>query len=180
MIETIAVSVVPTSGAFAPQGQLESLNFGRILEGIRSTVASLGLVEWAALGLDISFNDMAAKGLADGWQVQAYGIAKTTNRRKFRDELNKAFPKTPMVPRPIRTKRYDGSARGASYAFKYQFIRRVSYLSKNGRWNTRKVSLKRDEHIELMLVLDGLGLAGRVASIDFDLLSASGRRSTTA
>lgn len=165
MIETIALSIVPPIGAFAPKGRLESLDCAECMGRITSTMAGIGLVEWAIMGLDLSFTDLSAKGLSDGWQAQAYGIVATTNRRKLRDKLNQAFPRTPMVPRPVRTRKFDGSAHGASYAFKYQYVRRVSYLNKNGRWDTRKVSLKKGEHTELMLALDRLDPSCRIGVV---------------
>jgi hypothetical protein len=168
MEETISMSVVPPVGAFAPFGQLLSLDIAEILEQTYELTANSGLVVWALLAIDISFNELAAKGLPDGWQVQIYFIGRVTNRRKLRDLLNKQFPKTPTVPLPVRTRRYDGSPYGASYAFKYQFVRRVSYLDERKnppRWNTRKTRLKAPHLKELMLALDQIGFTSRIAFI---------------
>jgi len=163
MNEIIALSIVPP-GAFVAQGQLHDLNLNQMMDEVHELIAISGLMTWAVLGLDISFNDMSQKGCGIRWQGQVYAIGETTNRRKLRDFLNKALPKTTAVPRPIRTKRFDGTPRGASYALKFQFVRRNSYWNDQRDrhcWNTRKVHLKAPEHIELMLALDQFGISTR-------------------
>ena len=171
MIELIALSIVPPK-AFVAQGQLHNLDLNQMMDDVHDLIAGSSLMTWAVLGLDISFNDMTKKGCGTGWQGQVYAIGETTNRRKLRDLINKALPKTTAVPRPIRTKRFDGSPRGASYALKFQFVQRNSYWNhkrKRPCWNTRKVRLNPPEHKELMLALDQFGLAGRMTVIGLSL-----------
>jgi hypothetical protein len=160
----MAISIVPR-GAFMPHDLLNRRDLGAIMNSITSKVENTDLVLWGIFGLDISFNDLAAKGYEIGFQAQLYGFVETTNGRKLHRLLSKAFPKSHFVARPIYTKRFDGTAKGASYALKFQFVRRVSYLDQSGRWNTRKVSLKAPEHVKLMLALDRLGLHRRIETI---------------
>ena len=165
--ETIALSIVP-GGAFAPQGQLHKLDLAWMLTTTVAEVEKTGLVTWGIFGLDVSFNDLSAKIQQNGFQGQVYGFVETANRQKLRDQLKTAFPPTDTVSKPVRTRRFDGTAKGASYALKFQFVRRVSYWDDKCErpcWRTRKVSLRAPEHVELMLALDRLGLHRRIATI---------------
>jgi hypothetical protein len=171
MNEIIAISIVPAD-AFALQSQLHALNLGAMLTATVAKVKSTGLANWGIFGLDVSFNDLSAKGQLNGFQGQVYGFIETNNRQKLRDLLKKAFPPTDIISKTVRTRRFDGTAKGASYALKFEFIRRVSYWDDQCErpcWRTRKVSLKAPEHKELMLALDQVGLAGRMTVIGVSL-----------
>lgn len=159
--ETIAISIVPPETS-AFQGCLKAYRLKHMMEKVCAGIEETGQIYWGVFGLDISFNDLKQRGGDEIWQGQVYGLVETSNRRKLRNRFKKLFPATDRVPRPVRTKRYDGSARGASYALKFQFVRRVSYWDETGRWNTRKVRLKPPEHVELLLALDKLELHRRL------------------
>jgi hypothetical protein len=162
--ETIALSIVPCR-AWAAKGSLTDLNPGLALKKTTATLEAMDLVHWAILGLDISLNDLTKVGGEEIWQAHVYGFVETSNRRKLRTELKKAFPIARHVSKPVRTKKYDGSGYGASYALKPWFVRRVSYRGANGKPRTRKVRLKPPEHIEVMLAMDKLGLHRRLSAI---------------
>lgn len=167
MKELVAISIVP-SEAQAPVGRLDNIDLANWLVSVRDTLRATETTKWAVLCTDLSVTDCTARNLGTVWQFQVYGIALTTNRRKLREAIKRAYPATPMVPRPIRTRTFDCSARAASYVFKYQFVRRVSYqksTSKRTYWKTRKLSLKAYQHIELMIALGKLGITNRVRLI---------------
>ena len=167
-METIAISLVPAY-AFVPSGQLSSFDFNKFLDDTCRILIGTGVIRTAFIGLDISFNDLSARGFPNGWQIQAYIIGETTDRGKLASALNTAFQKTETVPHPVYIRSFDGTASAASYALKFQFVRRVSYVDTNGHWNTKKRRLQASEHIELMLVLSQLGLGGRMAVIGSDI-----------
>ena len=69
---------------------------------------------------------------------------------------------------------FDGSNYAASYGYKTDFVRRVSYRSDIGKyecWQTRKVRLKAREHVELLLALDQWGFRKRLLTHRIRLLT---------
>lgn len=162
--EIIAISLVPHR-AWAAKGCLADLNLAAMLKKTTAVLEAMDLIHWGVLGSDISLNDLTGVGGNSVWQGHVYGFVEAHNRRKLRNELKKAFPVATHVSKPVRTKRYDGSPYGASYALKPWFVRRVSYFDKLGKPRTRKVRLKPPEHVEVMLAMDKLGLHRRLASI---------------
>ena len=70
---------------------------------------------------------------------------------------------------PVQIKSCDGSKKAISYAYKTDFVRRISYRAEIGSpehrrkcWHTRKVSLRPTEHVQAMLWMHQIGLAGRL------------------
>jgi hypothetical protein len=128
------------------------------------------LVDWAALGADVSFNDDRAKDVGSAYQLQFYGTALVRDHREFSRRMRARYQPFDLIRRPIQVKSCDGSARAISYGFKTDAVRRVAYWgarsSKNGDlghcWRTSKVSLRAKEHVELLVWLDQIGLVSRV------------------
>ena len=144
----------------APLGKLESIDIVALKQQVKKSLAESGAVDWAVLGLDVSLNDATQKDQGVFCQPQLYGFVKTSDPEKLRGTILAAFPKSDFVSRPVRIRACDGSNAAASYAYKTNFVRRVSYRSEAGKypcWQTRKVSLKAREHVELLLALDQWG-----------------------
>jgi len=172
MTEPLAISLVPPA-AYAWLGHLNDFDHEGAMDWIKALLVDSGVVRKAFLGWDVSFNDLSERRLRSRWQMQAYVIAEVTNRRKLFDYLTEALPASNAVTRPVRTRSYDGSTYGASYALKYEFNRRRSYKAKNGRWTTKKRRLQAGEHIELMKALANIGLSGRIRLIGLHARRAS-------
>ena len=85
------------------------------------------------------------------------------------------YPSSIHLKRPIWIRGSDGSKCNASYTFKTDFVRRVSYWGARSHrpdedrfcWRTRKVSLKAKEDVELRLWLNHISVDGRV-SLELD------------
>jgi hypothetical protein len=167
-LHTVGISVV-VPGASARKGDLQDFDFPKFMDDVRETLITTGLVTKAVLGLDVSFNDFSQRKLHSRWQMHVYGFCQTESREKLRDALKVAYPATATVSRPVRTRRFDWSAKAISYGFKFQHVRRVSYRDDTERWNTKTRRLQAHEHIELMMALSGLGLAGRLVVIGINL-----------
>lgn len=168
--EAVALSIAPPASTAVP-GALAHFDMDGFLTWVLAMLEDTGLVSSAIVGLDFSMNDYSGLLAANRWHVQAYAIVRTTSRTKLREALKKQMPATATTPRPIRTRRFDGSAYGASYLLKNQFVRRVSFINDLGHRKTKKRRLYAGEHIELMLVLQRLGLHGRLGFIGLDAIS---------
>ena len=148
-----------------PLGELNSINIVALKKHVKRVLAESGFVAWAVLGLDISLNDATQKDLGIRWQLQLYGILATTDREKLSKAFKVAFPKSEFVSRPVRMSTFDCSTYAASYAYKTDFVRRISYWASTGKypcWQTRKVRLKAREHVELLLAFDHWGYRRRL------------------
>jgi hypothetical protein len=164
----VALSVVFPTGVVEP-GTLDTLDVANIRRRFTNVVNAIGGIRWVAAGFDISLNDDIAKGLGTRWQLQLYGTAKVRDREAFSKGLRKRYLPSAEIRRPVQIKPSDGSSKAISYGFKTDFVRRVSYQGEAGPegdrrkcWKTRKVSLRAKEHIELLLWLHKIGLAGRL------------------
>jgi hypothetical protein len=131
--ELIAFSIVlPNEIGHADRGPPE---FRRLRSRLERRFQRLPLsVPELIAGLDVSLNEDRGKSR---WQLQAYGITRAANATALRD----AFGVSGSVERPIRIRPCTHLCRALTYALKTQFVRRISYVDKTGRWNTRKVSL---------------------------------------
>jgi hypothetical protein len=122
---------------------------------------------WMIGGLDISLNDDTQKGLDIAWQPQVYGQAFVQDLKAFTSHLKQEFPGTRFVARPVHIREAERTYEAISYAFKCEFVERIAYRStrnSTGRefWSTRKVSLVAIDHVQLLLWLNDVGLAGRL------------------
>jgi hypothetical protein len=168
-----SLQLAAVSIAFAkhrkPEDQLNVLDTTKLKRSISDTVKNIDGLAWMVGGVDLSLNDDTQKKLYVAWQPQFYGIAQVTSRESLSKFLRETYSPSKTVPRPVRTKDCDGSARAISYAFKSDFVRRIAYRGQAGPpgnrrkfWTTRKVSLRATEHVQAMLWLHGVGLAGRL------------------
>jgi hypothetical protein len=164
----VALSIVFRTGAAKP-GKLDTLDLANIRRSFTVVVNAIGGIHWFGAGFDISLNDYTARWAGTGWQLQLYGTANIKDRATLSKRLRTQYLPGVLISRPVQTKRSDGSASAVSYGFKTDFVRRVTYWGTVGPegerrkcWQTRKVSLKPNEHLELLLWLHKIGLAGRL------------------
>jgi hypothetical protein len=120
-------------------------------------------------GTDISANEYETGEVDPHFQIQSWILAPTHEVRKAETKLRAAFPRTDTTPRPIKIKMWDGNLAALGYALKNTFVRRVSYrreASKDGFKhacrNTRDRPLRVEQHIELLIALDRVGLHARL------------------
>jgi hypothetical protein len=166
--ERVAISVVFPEGR-VKAGELDKLAIANIRRCFTEVVKAIGGTDWLAAGFDISLNDDTAKGLGIRWQLQLYGTARVRDRESFSEGLRTHYVPCQQIKRPVQAKASDGSRSAISYGFKTNFVCRVAYWGTAERkgerrecWQTRKVSLRPKEHVELLLRLHKIGLAGRM------------------
>jgi hypothetical protein len=119
-------------------------------------------------GLDLSANWQQTNKSTSHYQLQLAGIAGSSDWDYVNDHLRECFPKTETVRRPIRIEDFDGGDEALAYTVKPDFVGRESYLDLNlnrddrgPSVNTRGRPLRVQERIEVMAMLDELGLAKR-------------------
>jgi hypothetical protein len=161
-----AVTIVPSTPLL---NFATATDFRKMMTDTRKKVESTGLVKWAVLCLDVSWNEhLVAPGQAVGaarfgWRPHVHGFFQVSNIRAFKDALSELFPVGPTVPVPVKTASYDGSAYGASYVLKGHAVRRSSYIdTKTNTFNARDYRLTGALQVESMLAFAELGLAGRI------------------
>lgn len=166
--ELNSVSVV-FSHHRAAENQLTALNTTGMKRSISETIKNADGLQWMAGGIDLSLNDDWQKKQGIAWQPQFYGLARVTNVAVLSNLLRDTYSPTKTAPRPVQIQKCDGSTKVISYAFKTDFVRRIAYRTEVGPperrrkcWHTRKVSLRAGEHVQAMLWMHQIGLAGRL------------------
>ena len=151
------------------EDQLNVLGTTKLKRFLSESMNNANGLAWMTGGIDLSLNDDTQKKLDIAWQPQFYGFADVPSVETLSKMLRDTYSPIKFVPRPIRIQECDGSARAISYAFKTEFVRRVAYRAivgppENRRkcWHTRKVSLRPVEHVQAMLWMHNVGLAGRL------------------
>ncbi len=152
-----------------PQDQLTHLDTTRIKRSLSETTKNVAGLAWLAGGIDLSLNDDTQKDRGIGWQPQFYGFADIADVTMLSKVLRDTYRPSKTAPRPVQIKAWDGSSKASSYAFKPEFVRRIAYEGQAGPpenrrecWRTRKVSLRPAEHVQAMLWMHRVGIAGRL------------------
>jgi hypothetical protein len=163
---TQMVSVVPDFGRF----MLSELG---VLDIRRATRTSLRLLKSAGVRLALGATDFSMNidvaGTMPYLQVQL--TLFTPWRKGLADHnLRQVLNTTGTVKRPIRVQKFDGDNAGLAYAVKYEFVLRETYFQdicsrSDGRscQNTRNRPLRGKKWLTMMLLMDRIGLHGRLA-----------------
>ena len=151
-----------------PEDQLIGLAAGGMKRSMSGTIKNADDLAWIAGGIDLSLNDDVQKKQGIAWQPQLYAIAEA-DVSGLSKVLRERFSPTQSARRPVQIKACDGTANAISYAFKTDFVRCIAYRTEVGPpenrrkcWHTRKVSLRAGEHVQAMLWMHKIGLAGRL------------------
>jgi hypothetical protein len=112
-------------------------------------------------GVDVSLNVFDNSTSTRRWQLQVYGVVIGCTPEQVRTALSGLYPAGKRTPRPLKVNRCNKFAATVSYTIKPYFGRRVSYIGRNGRRQTRKVPLKSSEIRELAVWIDQYRLADR-------------------
>jgi len=151
------------------EDKLAALDATGMKRSISETIKDADGLRWMAGGIDLSLNDDWQKNQGIAWQPQFYGLADVTNVGSLSNLLRGTYSPTKKAPRPVQIKKCDGSTKVISYALKTDFVRRIAYRTEVGPperrrkcWHTRKVSLRASEHVQAMLWMHKIGLAGRL------------------
>ena len=120
-------------------------------------------------GFDITLNEHQKRKFAPHWQPHAWILVPKKEIRRRHMTFRKHFPKAiPTVCKPVMIKRFNGNLAGIAYALKGDFSRRISLPKarrRDGKGRSRNVRyrpLRARQKLELMLMLDRIGLESRV------------------
>lgn len=174
-----ALTLVPTDGqcprdALLSDGPLGGMAANRRCRRRLLSILKRPDIEAALAGFDVTLN-VDQRGLGEPfpahWQIHYMLIVRTSDLDRLMPLLEKAFPATAMIPRPIVKRRLDGNLAAAAYLYKRlsdpcATIRRVtippSPKQAAGTSNTRLKRLGREDWHVLLCFLDRLGLEGRL------------------
>jgi hypothetical protein len=137
---------------------------GQLIEAIEAARISKAIG-----GFDITLNEHQKGKFAPHWQPHAWILVPRGEIRRGDKIFRSHFPKAiPRVRRPVMIKRFNGNLAGIAYALKGDFSRRVSLPKarrRDGKGRSRNVRyrpLRARQKLELMLMLDRIGLESRV------------------
>jgi len=164
------VSIVPADGITTP-GQLTPDQHQRNVRRWKEAFGRAG-VTWFVGGSDWSFNEHQNERYQPHWSHHFYGFTATTDPADLKKRLQAQFPKTDAIPRPVKVQDWDGKKKPIRYMVKAKFWRRIG-LDEGQRFNktngkkrscraTDKQPLRSSQKRELLLLLDQIGLQGRL------------------
>ena len=164
----VCVSIVPADGASKP-GQLSLAQHQRNVRRWKEALGRAG-VTWFIGGSDWSLNEHDEDRYPAHWSHHLYGFAATTDPEKLKKALQRQFPKTDAIPRPVKLQEWDGNKKPIRYMLKAEFWRRIGTDDgerfANGEQRpcraTDKQPLRSSQKRELLLHLDQIGLQGRL------------------
>jgi hypothetical protein len=164
--QMVAFSAILTEERYA-EGELCKANLRQINERLQRRHQRAGL-PLVFTGVDISYNEDSEGRWEPHWQLQVYGVCVGVDVAEVTTRLAKLHPANNTTPKPLRVRRCKKKrrnlAKALSYMIKPYFGRRVSYLDDDtGRFNTRKVTLKRAQAQELATWIDQYPLTARYA-----------------
>ena len=166
----VCVSIVPADGASKP-GKLSQDQHARNVRRWKAALGRAG-VTWFIGGSDWSFNEHDEDRYPGHWSHHLYGFAATTEPEELKKALQRQFPKTDVIPRPVKVQVWDGQKRPIRYMLKPEFWRRIGTddaqrfdKTNSGQRSCRatdKQPLPSSRKRELLLHLDQIGLQGRL------------------
>jgi hypothetical protein len=166
----VFATIVPPKSV-VPKEALRGFNLANFRRRVRDGLAKTS-AHWAVGSIDFTLNEHRDELFAAHWSPHAHMIVATGDIDALAQGLRKAFPRSAAAPRPVLLKPLDGESRVFSYIFAADFARRIS-IEKTQRFDRRtgKVRscrgttydrLRVAECVELALLLDAVGLGGRL------------------
>lgn len=159
----VATTIIPFHLQFK-EGGLYQFNLARANSALRMALQRSPLRHHPVVGgVDFSFNEDTAATAPPHWQPHwQLCFLSATSEAEITGALTKHFHPEGSVRRPVRSRIVDDPVIAISYTVKSVFFRRVSYIDKVGRRNTRSLPLRPKQQRELALFLDGLSLSERL------------------
>jgi hypothetical protein len=95
----VCLSIVPADGASKP-GNLAKDQHVRDIRRWKEALGRAG-VTWFLGASDWSFNEHAEDRYPGHWSHHLYGFAATNDQEELKKALQRQFPKTDVIPRPV-------------------------------------------------------------------------------
>ena len=133
--------------------ELHNVELPNVARRIRDLISGAGLNDRVWMGIiDISLNISPAPEREERWSYHCMLIT-TELTRHFARKLKRTIRRDPQVPRPVKVTAIYYLNGISKYVAKPTFVKRVSYLSKKGKRNTKKYPLSGRPLSELNLSL---------------------------
>jgi hypothetical protein len=164
------LSIVPPDGIINP-GQLSAAQHQRNVRRWKEALGRAGAT-WFIGASDWSFNEHQDNRYQAHWAHHFYGFTATTDPDDLKKRLQAQFPKTDVIPRPVKVQEWDGKKKPIRYMLKSEFFRRIG-SDEGQRFNkasgkdrscraTDKQPLRSSQKREFLLHLDQIGFQGRL------------------
>jgi hypothetical protein len=175
--QTFMVSIVPEFAQFLPR-ELGEVDIDLVTRKTLRLLKSAG-VTVAVGATDFSIN-IDFRGCTPYLQLQ-YTFFTSSKDGLSNRRLRRALSPTGNIKRPVRVTEFDGENAGLAYALKYEFVVRETYFQDTGSRvdgrscrNTRNRPLRGQKWVAMMLLLDTIGLHGRLALIGAKRIKQAG------
>lgn len=172
------ISLVPDFGRFR-WDQLDQFDPAAFPQKVKRALQASGITR-AFGGLDFSLNADFDSDIPH-LQAQVFLIGEVKSKQFQKDILRKKLNESGKIKVPVRITRFDGNNAGFAYALKDEFFRRESYLQtadqrtdSRASLNTRNRPLRGRAAIQLAMLLDRLGLDGRLLLIGVKRIQRNG------
>jgi hypothetical protein len=154
MVMAFVISAIPKD-LQRPPDQLHTIKLPLVMARLKRQLIryELGPLPFIA-GADFSFNEDSEERYEPHWQLHFWIYVVAPTLKLLPTGLARFFPIDITIPVPIMVKPVTDEMEVVSYLWKSVFFRRVTYLAPDGRFNSRKVSLKPDQERELRIYLD--------------------------
>jgi hypothetical protein len=143
----VALSIVPHPLKVGTDGKLKSKRppeaKAELMEGLDDAgfITVVGALDFCACEDHRDESETKEGKFRTHWSTHLFCFVPACEftEKKLR-ALRKLFPKSDIVPRPVRAKVFDGDIQGIRYAFKPNFHRRVTYI---GEGKTRSGEIRK-------------------------------------
>lgn len=156
-------TLAPAAGCIEP-GELGTFSVGKHKNLLRTRLIRAGLGHVAAIGgLDVSYNEDAAKKWSPHWQFHDHLIFIGVDGDQIKARLLDYYPETEAILEPIYTEPVTDVLGALSYCYKSAFFRRVSIIDRRGHRNTLPYKGIKDPHLrELAAFLGTVNFSDRL------------------
>lgn len=166
-----ATTIVPGTACLAPD-DLTVEACQRVATEIMTAFAALGLPP-AVIGFEVSFNEDVNGVVEPHWCPHGHSIGFDWLSAAQEKALRAAFPRTPLVKRPVKFDRLDKNPQGLRYPFKPEHVRRVTELvtdhpTRSPYPDSKRRGLRPWQAISLALVEHQRGFQGRLLTHGID------------
>ena len=157
------VTLVSTAGQFEP-GSLDSFSIKNHQDRLKTRLLRSELGDVLAIGAqDLSYNEDAAGNCPPYWQWHDHIIFFGCGGETIRERLERYYPITDTILKPIQVAVVDDLLGALSYTYKAGLFRRVSVIDRRGHRNTLPPKpIKGPQLRELALALSKMSFSDRL------------------
>jgi hypothetical protein len=179
--QPVAITLVPNDLTSAP-GQLGTPDVAVVHRRVTDRLAKAKLQLGVGV-LEVNLVEHQDGRYPTAWAWHLHGLAFTRKPEALAKRLGKAFPRTDVVPRPVRVTPWDGSSKWPRYCYKLDTRCRIGVddathfdVRKQEPRESRGTTTRRltsQEFLELLVFHDGISLDSRILTKGAQIRSTS-------